>query len=286
MYNLTDPKIIKYLCSKYGFTFSKSMGQNFITDESVPIAMTQEATESAQGVIEIGPGFGVLTAALATAAQKVVSIELDKRLEKVLEETLAGFDNVSFIWEDCLKVNLGELLETQFKGMEVSVAANLPYYITTPIIMNLLESRLPFKKIVVMIQKEVAQRLCAPPGGKDYGAISVAVQYFSKPQIIRNVPASAFIPAPKVDSAVVSMEILSEPPVKPLDEKFFFKVIKAAFSQRRKTLVNALSSCKDFGSKEEVTGAVEKAGLSPMIRAEALSLEEFCVLSDILMEKK
>ena len=280
MYELTDPKIIKYLCSKYGFTFAKSMGQNFITDPAVPYTMAKEATEVAEGVIEIGPGFGTLTAPLALEAKKVVSIELDKRLEKVLEETLAGFSNVSFIWEDCLKVNLKELLDTEFQGMNVSVAANLPYYITTPIIMNLLESRLPFKKIVVMIQKEVAERLCAKPGGKDYGAISVATQYFSKPQIIKHVPADSFIPAPKVDSAVVSMEILEKPSVTPKDEKKFFALIKAAFSQRRKTLVNALSGSGVFGTKEEIQKAVESVGLSPTIRGEALSIQQFCELSD------
>ncbi len=280
MYELTDPKIIKYLCSKYGFTFAKSMGQNFITDASVPAIMAKEATENSQGVIEIGPGFGVLTAALATNAGKVVSIELDKRLQKVLNETLGGFSNISFIWEDCLKIDLKELIKTEFSGMEVSVAANLPYYITTPIIMNLLESRLPFKKIVVMIQKEVAQRLCASPGGKDYGAISVATQYFSRPQIIKNVPAGAFIPAPKVDSAVVSMEILDTPSVLPENEKLFFKLVKAAFSQRRKTLVNALSGSGAFGTKDEIIKAVESIGLSPAIRGEALSIEKFCELSD------
>lgn len=280
MYKLTDPKIIKYLCQKYGFTFAKSMGQNFITDESVPAVMAQEALENAGGVIEIGPGFGVLTAALATTAEKVVSIELDKRLEKVLEETLAGFSNVSFIWEDCMKVNLKELMETEFKGMDVSVAANLPYYITTPIIMNLLESRLPFKKIVVMIQKEVAQRLCAAPGSKDYGAISIATQYYSKPRIIKHVPAGSFIPAPKVDSAVVCMEILEKPSVTPLDEKKFFALIKAAFSQRRKTLVNALSGSGAFGFKEEIIKAVETMGHNPTIRGEALSIEQFCELCD------
>ena len=283
MYNLTDPKIIKYLCSKYGFTFSKSMGQNFITDESVPMAMADAVSENSQGVIEIGPGFGVLTAALAQTTEKVVSIELDKRLEKVLEETLAGFSNISFIWEDCLKVNLKELMETEFSGMDVSVAANLPYYITTPIIMNLLESRLPFKKIVVMIQKEVAQRLCAKPGSKDYGAITVTTQYFSKPEIIKHVPAGAFIPAPKVDSAVVSMEILDTPSVTPEDEKLFFKLIKAAFSQRRKTLVNALSSSGVFGSKEDISKAVESIGLSPTVRGEALSIQQFCELSDYFL---
>ena len=281
MYELTDTKIIKYLCQKYGFQFAKSMGQNFITDPEVPLTMAQTATENSEGIIEIGPGFGVLTAVLANNAEKVVSIELDKRLQPVLSETLAGYDNVSFIWEDCLKVNLKELIETEFSGMNVSVAANLPYYITTPIIMNLLESGLGFKKIVVMIQKEVAERLCAKPGGKEYGAISIATQYYSKPEIIKIVPASAFIPAPKVDSAVVCMEILDKPSVMPKDEKLFFKLIKAAFSQRRKTLVNALSSSGAFGSKEEVLGTIEKAGFDPNVRGEALSIAEFCILCDI-----
>lgn len=281
MYELTDTKIIKYLCQKYGFQFAKSMGQNFITDPEVPLTMAQTATENSEGIIEIGPGFGVLTAVLANNAEKVVSIELDKRLQPVLSETLAGYDNVSFIWEDCLKVNLKELIETEFSGMNVSVAANLPYYITTPIIMNLLESGLGFKKIVVMIQKEVAERLCAKPGGKEYGAISIATQYYSKPEIIKNVPASAFIPAPKVDSAVVCMEILDKPSVMPKDEKLFFKLIKAAFSQRRKTLVNALSSSGAFGSKEDVMQAIETAGFDKNIRGEALSIAEFCILCDI-----
>lgn len=285
MYELTDSKIIKYLCSKYGFSFSKSMGQNFITDPQVPAIMAKTATENAQGVIEIGPGFGTLTAALAQNAQKVVSIELDKRLEKVLSETLAGFSNVSFIWEDCLKVNLGELIKEEFATADVSVAANLPYYITTPIIMNLLESRLPFKRIVVMIQKEVAQRLCAAPGSKDYGAISIAVQYFSKPQIIKHVPASSFIPAPKVDSAVVCMDILEKPSVIPLDEKKFFSLIKAAFSQRRKTLVNALSGSGAFGSKEEIRQAIEAIGLDANVRGEALSINQFCELCDFFVKK-
>lgn len=281
MYELTDPKIIKYLCRKYGFSFAKSMGQNFITDPAVPLTMAQTATDGAEGIIEIGPGFGTLTAPLALNAKKVISIELDKRLEKVLAETLGGFQNVSFIWEDCLRVNLGELIKNEFAGMNVSVAANLPYYITTPVIMNLLESRLPFKKVVVMIQKEVAQRLCAKPGTKDYGAISITTQYFSKPQIIMNVPAGAFIPAPKVDSAVVCMDILEKPSVSPKDEKLFFSLIRAAFGQRRKTLLNALSGSGAFGSKAEIADAVEKAELSPTVRGEALSIEKFCELSDL-----
>lgn len=280
MYELTDPKIIKYLCRKYGFSFAKSMGQNFITDDSVPRIMAEEASRDVGGIIEIGPGFGTLTAPLAMCVQKVVSIELDKRLGEVLSETLAGFDNISFVWEDFLKVDIQKLLAEEFSGTDVSVAANLPYYITTPIIMNLLEGRYPFKRVVVMIQKEVAQRLCAKPGTKDWGAISLTTQYFSKPRIIKNVPASSFIPAPKVDSAVVCMDVLEKPSVSPKDEKLFFKLVKAAFSQRRKTLVNALSGSGLFGSKEDIIKAVESQNLSLNIRGEALSAEDFCRLSD------
>ncbi len=284
MYDLTDPKIIKYLCSKYGFAFSKSMGQNFITDPEVPFVMAQTATKDANGVIEIGPGFGPLTAVLANNAEKVVSIELDKRLEGVLTETLAGFDNVSFIWDDCLKIDLNKLIEDEFKGMEVSVAANLPYYITTPVVMALLESRIPFKRIVIMIQKEVAERLCAKPGSKEYGAITVTTRYYTTPEIIKNVPAKAFMPAPKVDSAVINLEILEKPSVSPVSEDLFFKTVKAAFSQRRKTLVNALSSAGCFGTKEEIISAIEKIGLDKNIRGERLSPQEFCALSDLFVK--
>ena len=284
MYELTDIKIIKYLCQKYGFAFSKSMGQNFITDPDVPIVMAKEAAENSEGVLEIGPGFGTLTAALANNTKKVVSIELDRRLEKVLSETLSGFENISFVWEDVLKVDLGKLVEKEFSGMPISVAANLPYYITTPIIMNLLESRLPFKKIVVMIQKEVAERLCAKPGTKDYGAISISAQYYSIPRIIKHVPSVSFVPAPKVDSAVISMEILQKPSVNPKDEKLFFSLIKAAFSQRRKTLVNALSASGIFGNKNDVLDVVTEAGFGANVRGEELSVSEFCTLSDIFYD--
>lgn len=285
MYDLTDPKIIKYLCSKYGFAFSKNMGQNFITDASVPSLMARTATNGAEGVIEIGPGFGPLTAALANNCEKVVSIELDRRLEKVLNETLSGFDNISFIWEDCLKVDLKKLVMEEFKDKNVSVAANLPYYITTPVIMSLLESKIPFKRIVVMIQKEVAERLCAKEGGKEYGAITVATKYFSKPEIIMHVPKDAFIPAPKVDSAVINLEILEKPSVTPISEAHFFKTVKAAFSQRRKTLVNALSSSGAFGSKEDIIKVLESLYLDTNIRGEKLSIEDFCRLSDALISK-
>lgn len=284
MYDLTDPKIIKYLCKKYGFTFSKSMGQNFITDAGVLMRMAERATEGVGGVIEIGPGFGSLTAALATKAEKVTAVELDRRLAPVLGETLSGFNNIEIIWDDCLKVDMRALLEGRYAGMRVSVAANLPYYITTPILMELLESRLPFKRITVMVQKEVAERLCASPGGKDYGAVTVAAQYYSEPEITEIVPASSFIPAPKVDSAVVAMELRSRPPVEPKDEKLFFSLVKAAFSQRRKTLVNALANSGKFGSKELAAAGVASLGLGESVRGEALGVKDFSDLADFFVE--
>lgn len=284
MYDLTDPKIIKYLCSRYGFTFSKSMGQNFITDPSVLMNIASKATDGTEGVIEIGPGFGSLTAALASKAEKVVAIELDKRLEPVLGETLSGFGNIGIIWEDCLKVDMPKLLSEEFSGMKVSVAANLPYYITTPILMNLIEGRYPFSRIIVMVQKEVAERLCAAPGGKEYGAVTLTAQYFTEPEILEIVPAGSFIPAPKVDSAVVSMEVRRRPLVEPKDEKLFFALIKAAFSQRRKTLVNALSNSGKFGDKANVQKAITALGHSENIRGEALSIKEFSDLADFFVE--
>lgn len=286
MYDLTNPEIIKYLCSKYGFSFSKGMGQNFITDEDVPLTMARKASEDAEGIIEIGPGFGSLTAALAQAADKVVSIELDRRLEKVLAETLAGFDNVEFIWDDCMKVDMKKLIAEKFPSGNVSVAANLPYYITTPIIMSLIEGGLPLKRIVVMIQKEVAERLCAKPGGKEYGAVTVAAQYRCKTEIIKNVPASSFIPRPKVDSAVICLEMRDKPLVSPLNEKAFFALVKAAFAQRRKTLANALSAAGIFGSKESISAAISGMELSPTVRGEALSIGQFCALSDYFEKKQ
>ncbi len=284
MYELTDPKIIKSLCTRFGFTFSKSMGQNFITDPSVLAHIAARATEGAEGVIEIGPGFGSLTAALASRAEKVTAIELDRRLEPVLKETLAGFGNTDIIWRDCLKVDFNELLNTRFSGMNVSVAANLPYYITTPILMNLIENRYPFKRIIVMVQKEVAQRLCASPGGKDYGAVTLTAQYYTRPEIIEIVPASGFIPAPKVDSAVISLELRDEPAVRPKDERLFFALIKAAFSQRRKTLLNCLANSGKFGTKEEIEGAISALGKDIRLRGETLSIEEFAALSDVFAE--
>ncbi len=283
MLDLTNIEVIKYLCNKYGFKFSKDMGQNFLTDSSVIDTISAAACEGVKGVMEIGPGFGCLTAALGVRCEKVVSIELDERLKKVLGETLAGFDNIKVRWEDCMKADIKEILETEFDG-GVSVAANLPYYITTPIVMKLIEGNYGFKKIVIMVQKEVAERFCALPGGKEYGAVTLGVQYRADAKVICEVGKEKFVPSPKVDSAVIEMTILDEPRVKPKDEKLFFSVIKASFAQRRKTLVNSLANAGKFGSKEKITEAVIKIGKDANIRGEKLSMEEFSLLSDILGE--
>ena len=283
MLDLTNIEVIKYLCNKYGFKFSKDMGQNFLTDSEVIDAISATAAEGVSGVIEIGPGFGCLTAALGQRAKKVVSIELDKRLEKVLNETLMGFDNIKLHWEDCMKADIKKIIEDNFDG-QVSVAANLPYYITTPIVMKLLEGGYGFKKIVIMVQKEVAERFCATPGGKEYGAVTLGVQYRADARVIREVGKEKFVPSPKVDSAVIEMTIRETPPVMPKDEKMFFRVIKAAFAQRRKTLVNSLCNAGCFGSKESITAAVEKIGKDANIRGEKLSMEDFCALADIFSE--
>ncbi len=285
MLDLTNIEVIKYLCNKYGFKFSKDMGQNFLTDSSVIDVISASAAEDVAGVIEIGPGFGCLTAALGQRCKKVVSIELDKRLENVLHETLAGFDNIRLHWEDCMKADIKKIIEEDFDG-RVSVAANLPYYITTPIVMKLLEGNYGFKKIVIMVQKEVADRFCASPGGKEYGAATLGVQYRADARVICQVGKEKFIPSPKVDSAVIEMTLLDEPKVKPKSEKLFFSLIKAAFAQRRKTLVNSLANAGCFGSKEDITKAVEEIGKDANIRGEKLSMEDFCHLADVLFDKK
>lgn len=277
MYDLTDVDVIRYLCKKHGFTFLKEMGQNFVTDSSVLDGISAIAAKS-RGVLEIGAGFGSLTAALAQRAEKVVAVELDRRLDAVLCETLAGFSNVDMVWGDILKIDIKKLLEDKFPGMTVSVAANLPYYITTPIIMMLLENRFAFERIVVMIQKEVARRLCAGAGSRDYGAISVAVNYYADARIIGEVKSDSFFPRPKVDSAVIEMAIRKEPGVKVGDEKLFFALVKAAFSQRRKTLRNALLGSGKFGGKPFIDGALEACGFDGKIRGEALDMAAFARL--------
>lgn len=277
---LTSVKTIKSIQEQFGFTFKKGLGQNFLTSREV-LQKIVEATESSDGIIEVGPGFGVLTQELAKNSKKVVTIELDDRLLKVLDYTLAEFDNVSIIHGDILKTDLSEIIEKEFDGGEISIAANLPYYITTPIIAKLLEDRLSVKNIVVMIQKEVADRICAKPGSKDFGAISVMCQYYAIPDIITIAKAGMFVPPPKVDSAVLRLKMLDMPAVSVKDERLFFKVVKAAFSQRRKTLLNCLAS--SFGlSKDKLTDILLSLDISPQRRGETLSLEEFGALADAI----
>ena len=279
---LTQPKVIKEIASKFGFSFSKGLGQNFLLDKNV-LTEIVDAAEPGDGVVEVGPGFGVLTRELAKSSEKVVTIELDNRLFPVLEYTLEEFDNVKVVEGDILKINLNEIINEEFGNKKISFAANLPYYITTPIITMLLEGNYPIKKIVVMVQKEVAQRLCADAGNKEYGAISVLCRYFSNPRIVTIVPAESFYPAPKVDSAVVCLDVCEKPNVLVKNEKMFFKVVKAAFSQRRKTLLNCLSS--SFGmEKGKVADVIEKCGIEPGIRGERLGLEEFAKLADAFDE--
>jgi 16S rRNA (adenine1518-N6/adenine1519-N6)-dimethyltransferase len=276
--DLTSPKTIKALTAEFGFTFSKGLGQNFLTDPGV-LDQIVEAAEPAEGVLEIGPGFGVLTCALAQAAEKVVSVEIDQRLIPVLQYTLGEFQNVKIIQDDVLKMDLQALLNTEFPGKKISIAANLPYYITTPIVTSLIEAKLPLKNIVVRVQKEVAQRFCAAPGTKDYGAITLLCQYYTAPSIITEVPAARFYPAPKVDSAVVRFAMLDKPRISVRDEKLFFRVVKAAFAQRRKTLLNCLAS--GFGAdKAELTRLLEEAGIDPGVRGERLSIDEFGRIAD------
>jgi len=279
MYDLTSIESIRYLSNKYGFNFKKGLGQNFLTDKGVLSKILQEQTTP--GVLEIGPGFGTLTAALATKAQKVVSIEIDKNLEKVLAETLAGFSNIKIVFGDILKIDLKKLLAEEFNGDIIDVAANLPYYITTPVIMSLLEMRLNIRKIILMIQKEVAQRITSKPGTKDYGALSVACQYYSNPKIVTYVSPDKFIPRPKVDSVVISLEILKEPKVIVKDEKLFFKIVKASFAQRRKTLANALSNSGVLNMpKSEIIETLKSLGFDENVRGETLSIVQFSQLSD------
>lgn len=276
MYDLTSPSVIRHLCDEYGFSFKKSFGQNFLTDKDVLFDIAEAA--DAEGVLEIGPGFGTLTAALALKAKKVVSVELDRSLKPVLAETLAGFDNITLHFNDIMKTDIVQLIDEEFEGLEVSVAANLPYYVTTPILMKLLEGKYRFKNIVIMVQKEVADRIVAKPGKKDYGALTLAVGYYAEAKIIDSVPAEKFIPSPKVDSAVVALKILRAPPIE-ADEKDYFRLVKAAFSQRRKTLLNALANSGAYGGKENIKAVLEQMGYDTNVRGETLSMKEFSDLA-------
>jgi len=282
MQNLSDISVVKDLLNRHGFKFSKALGQNFLINPTVCPRMAETCgADENTGVIEVGPGFGVLTAELAKRAKKVVSIELDERLLPVLDETLAEFDNVEVINSDVLKVNLHKLIEEKFSGMKVAVCANLPYYITSPVIMHLLESKLPVENITVMVQKEAAQRLCAPVGSRDAGAVTVAVDYYADAEKIFDVSAGSFMPAPKVDSSVIRLNVRKEAPIELCDEKLFFRMVKAVFAQRRKTAANSISAGMSI-PKDIVYKAIEAAGYSENVRAESFTLDELAALSNEL----
>ncbi|HHZ05359.1 MAG TPA: 16S rRNA (adenine(1518)-N(6)/adenine(1519)-N(6))-dimethyltransferase RsmA [Clostridiales bacterium] len=280
MEQLSNISNIKNILGKHGFTFSKALGQNFLINPSVcPRMAAESGAEKNIGVIEIGPGIGVLTCELARLAHKVVAIELDKRLLPVLDETLKDFDNVKVINADVLKVDLQRLIAEEFSNMEVVVCANLPYYITSPVIMRLLEERLPISSLTVMVQKEAAQRICARAGSRQAGAVTIAVRYYCEPKLLFDVSAGSFMPAPKVDSAVIKLDIHQTPTLQVDNEKNFFKVVKAAFGQRRKTLPNALSAGLSV-SKAVANAALEQADIPLNYRAEQLTMEQFASLAN------
>ena len=273
MENLSNISVIRDVLSRHGF------GQNFLINPTVCPRMAEMGNaKPGWGIIEIGAGVGVLTAELARRADKVVCIEIDSRLLPVLDETLAEFDNIKIVNEDVLKVDLHRLIEQEFAGMPVAVCANLPYYITSPIIMNLLEAHLPIASLTVMVQKEAAARLCAEPGSREVGAVSIAVRYYSDPKILFQVSRGSFLPAPDVDSTVIRLDVRDHPPVEVGSEEQFFKVVRAAFSQRRKTLPNTLSAGLGI-PKAQAIEMLEKAGIPTNLRAEQLTLDQFALLS-------
>lgn len=286
MLELTDIGTIKALLARHGFHFSKALGQNFIVNPSVCPRMADESgIDSESGVIEIGAGIGVLTAELAKRAKKVVCIELDSKLLPILDETLADFDNIEIINADVLKTDLAALIEEKFGGMPVYVCANLPYYITSPVIMTLLESRLPLKAVTVMVQREAAQRLCAPVGSRLSGAVTVTVDYYAEARKLFDVSAGSFMPAPKVDSSVIRLDIREKPGIEVSDEKLFFSMVHAAFSQRRKTASNSISSGTGI-PKAVVAEAIERCGFPPSVRAESMTAEQLAALCEALNELK
>ena len=282
MGNLSDIGVIKSVLQKHGFTFSKALGQNFIINPSVCPRIAEEGgAREGVGVLEVGAGIGVLTAELAKRADKVVCVELDTRLLPVLDETLADYDNIKIINGDILKVDLHEILREEFGDMPVIVCANLPYYITSPVIMRLLESRLNIESVTVMVQKEAAVRLCADVGSRDSGAVTVAVDFYSDTQKLFDVSRGSFMPAPNVDSAVIRLDIRKEVPIEVSDEKFFFSMVRSAFSQRRKTASNGISSGLGM-PKQKVIEAIENAGLPATVRAESLTMEQLGALCEEL----
>ena len=285
MANLGIPQNTIAVLQKYEFHFNKRYGQNFLIDTSVLERIIDAAQITKEDcVLEIGPGIGTMTQYLAESAREVVAVEIDKSLIPILQDTLAAYDNVTVINEDILKVDIRKIAEEKNGGRPIKVVANLPYYITTPIIMGLFESHVPLKSITIMVQKEVADRMQVGPGTKDYGALSLAVQYYAKPEIVANVPPNCFIPRPNVGSAVIRLTRHETPRVQVKDEAFLFALIRASFNQRRKTLVNGLGNAAELKlGKEKVAQALAQMGLSATIRGEALTLEQFAQLSDLLL---
>lgn len=284
---LGNPQNTIEVLQKYNFTFQKKFGQNFLIDTHVleKIIAAAEITED-DFILEIGPGIGTMTQYLAQAAGKVAAVEIDKALIPILQDTLSGYDNVTVINEDVLKLDIAKLVNEENGGKPVKVVANLPYYITTPIIMGLFEKHVPIESITVMVQKEVADRMQVGPGTKDYGALSLAVQFYAKPYIVANVPPNCFMPRPKVGSAVIRLTCHDEPPVQVDDEKLMFKIIRASFNQRRKTLANGLNNSPELSiPKETIIASIEELGKGANVRGEALTLEEFAALSNIIGSK-
>ena len=284
MANLGNPQETIAVLQRYGFNFQKKYGQNFLIDTHVLDKIIGAAQIGPDDfVLEIGPGIGTMTQYLAEAAREVVAVEIDTKLIPILQDTLKEYDNVTVLNEDILKVDIRKIAEEKNGGKPIKVVANLPYYITTPIIMGLFESEVPLDSITVMVQKEVADRMQVGPGTKDYGALSLAVQYYAEPYIVANVPPNCFIPRPAVGSAVIRLTRYQEKPVKVNDASFMFKIIRASFNQRRKTLQNGLYNSSELRiPKEKTVAALVEMGLTPTIRGEKLSLEEFAQLSDIL----
>lgn len=287
MEKLSNPQVTIQTIKKYEFAFQKKFGQNFLIDDHVITKIINAAEITKDDlVLEIGPGIGTMTQYLAESARKVIAVEIDKNLIPILGETLAEYDNVTVINEDILKLDINRLVEEENAGKPIKVVANLPYYITTPIIMGLFESHVPSQSITVMVQKEVADRMQVGPGSKDYGALSLAVQYYAKPYIAANVPPNCFIPRPGVGSAVIRLTRYEEPPVTVKDESLMFKLIRASFNQRRKTLQNGIANSPELPySKAQVEKALEKMGLAANVRGESLTLAEFAKLSDIISEE-
>lgn len=272
------------ILQKYQFVFQKKYGQNFLVDTHV-LEKIMDAAEITKEdcVVEIGPGIGTMTQYLAERAGAVVAVEIDRKLMPILEETLAAYDNVTVLNEDIIKVDLNHIVEEKNHGKPIKVVANLPYYITTPIIMSLFENHVPLKSVTVMVQKEVAERMQAGPGTKNYGALSLAVQYYARPEVVANVPPNCFIPRPNVGSAVIRLTRYEEYPVTVRDENFLFALIRASFNQRRKTLANSLANAQSLSlTREQVAAALEKMQLSSTVRGEALTLEQFAALADLL----